>query len=56
MSQGEYDRVSSDLAAAQTRIQSLQADLSEAQAKIQSLESDKKIAGEKRVAALAYAE
>jgi len=54
--QEEYDRVSSDLAAAQTQIQSLQADLTKAQAQIQSLQSGKEVAGEKYAEALAYAE
>lgn len=40
VSQEEYDRVSSDLAADQTQTQSLQADLSKAQAQIQSLQGD----------------
>jgi len=38
--QEEYDRVSSDLAAAQTQIQSLQDDLTKAEARIQSLQGD----------------
>ncbi len=70
VSQEEYDRVSSDLAAAQTQIQSLQADLSkaqaqiqslqgdltEAQAQIQSLQSDIEVADKNPAEALAYAE
>ena len=40
ISQEEYDRASSDLAAAQTQIQSLQGDLTGAQAQIQSLQGD----------------
>ncbi len=68
--QEEYDKVSSDLAAAQTQIQSLQddltaaqaqvqslqGDLAEAQAQIQPLQDDKEAAEEKRAQALAYAE
>jgi len=70
VSQEEYDRVSSDLAAAQTEIQSLETDLSKAQVQnqslrgdltiaqvqIESLESDKEVAEEKLAEALAYAE
>jgi len=70
ISREEYDRISSDLAAAQTQNQSLQADLTEAQAdlteaqadlaeaqaQIQSLQSDGGVAGEKCIEALAYAE
>ena len=63
VSQEEYDRVSSDLAAAQTQIQSLQGeltavrgDLTEAQAQIQSLQSDMEVAEKKPAEALAYAE
>ena len=70
ISREEYDRVGSDLAAAQTQnqslqadlteaqtqIQSLQADLTEVQAQIQSLQSDGGVAGEKCIEALAYAE
>ncbi len=61
--QEDYDRVSSDLAAAQTQIQSLegdltaaQADLTKAEAQTQSLQTDKEVAQEKRAEALAYAE
>ncbi len=66
----EYDRVSSDLATAQTQIQSLQDDLTAAQTQIQSLQDDlaeaqaqiqppqvdNEAAEEKRAQALAYAE
>ena len=56
VSQEEYDRVSSDLAATQTQTQSLQADLSKAQAQIQSLQSGKGGTEEKCAEALAYTE
>lgn len=56
VSQGEYQRVTSDLAAAQTQIESLQGDLTEAQAQTQSLQSDKEVIEGKRAEALAYAE
>ncbi|GEM_PF-6730928 len=68
--QEEHDRVSSDLAVAQTQIQSLQddltatqaqvqslqGDLTEAQAQVQPLQDDKEAAEEKRAQALVYAE
>lgn len=70
VSQEEYDKVSSDLAAAQAQIQSLQSDLSsaqeqnqslpsdltQAQAQIQSLQTDIEAADQKSAEALAYTE
>jgi len=44
VSQEEYDRVSSELAAAQTEIQSLQHDLDEAREQVQSLQADNEAA------------
>ena len=54
--QEEFNRVSSDLAAAQTQIQSLQGDLAKVQPQIQSSQDDKEAAEEKCAQALAYAE
>jgi len=70
ISQEEYDRISNDLAAVQTQIQSLQDDLTAAQSQIQSLQGNlaevqpqiqpppegKEVTGEKSTEALAYAE
>jgi outer membrane murein-binding lipoprotein Lpp len=56
VSQEEYDKVTSDLAAAQAQIQSLQTDLTQAEAQIQSLQGDLTTASENPAEALAYAE